>query len=315
MQLRPLGRTGLDASVLAFNARGLDARVCGDIDLDEAGAALALALDGGVNLVTVPSDIKTQAASAELLRRSERAGSVHLVSQLAPLIPHNLPSPHLHAQAVFPAAHIRQGVEATLKAFGAERLALVMLPAWQTEWTREGDWLETLRGLKTEGKIAGFGVAPFDHDPGAAHDVVEQGLVDAVEVMFNPFDPEAAEALFPVCLEKGAGVIVRSPLYGGAIAPGWGEADFPAGDWRTAFFYPEHREETRERVARLAADMAGARAAAEIAIRFALSHAAVSTVSVGMRARVHAGANLAAASLGPLDAQTLSRLSAHKWLC
>lgn len=313
MQLRPLGRTGLDVSALAFNARGLEARACPDVDLDEAGAALALALDGGVNLVTLPADPQALGAAAELLGRSGRAGSVHLVSQIPPLIPHNLPSPHLHARAVFPAAHIRQGVEATLKAFGAERLALAMLPGWQTEWTREGDWLETLRALKAEGKIAGFGVAPFDHDPGAAHDVAEQSLVDAVEVMFNPFDPEAAEALFPVCLEKGIGAIVRSPLYGGAIAAGWGESDFPPGDWRAAFFYPEHRDETRERVARLTADTAGATAGA--AIRFALSPAAVSTVSVGMRARAHVEANLAAARLGPLDAQTLARLAAHKWLC
>ena len=66
MQRRPLGRTGLDVSALAFNARGLDARACGDLDLDEAGAALALAVDKGVNVIVTPLDGEARAATADL---------------------------------------------------------------------------------------------------------------------------------------------------------------------------------------------------------------------------------------------------------
>ena len=217
---------------------------------------------------------------------------------------------------MFPAGHLLACVEAALRTFAVERLALLMLPAWQTEWSKEGAWRQTLQRLKEEGKIAAFGVAPFDHEPGAAREVVELAAVDCVEVMYNPFDPEAAADLFPACQEKGVGVIARSPLYAGAISPGWGEAPFPADDWRASFFYPEHRDETRERVQRLAADTASlGGTVTETALRFALSHPAVSTVAIGMRTRAHVEANLAAAELGPLDAETLKRLGAHKWLC
>jgi aryl-alcohol dehydrogenase-like predicted oxidoreductase len=134
--------------------------------------------------------------------------------------------------------------------------------------------------------------------------------------MYNPFDPEAAADLFPLAREKGVGVIVRSPLYGGAIAPGWGAAAFPPGDWRASFFYPDHRDETRDRVARLAGAVAAPdETVADLALRFALSHPAVSSVAVGMRTRAHVEANLAAAGRGALPPAVLEDLAAHKWLC
>jgi aryl-alcohol dehydrogenase-like predicted oxidoreductase len=316
MKRRRLGRTGLDVSVLAFNARGLDPAACRDIDLAEAGAALALALDGGVDVLATPAEGQAREAAADLLRRDGRARAVHILSHVPPLLPHTLPSPHLHANAVFPGAHIRAHAESVLKAFGVERLAVLFLPAWQPEWTREGDWLRTLQALKAEGKIAGFGVAPFDHDPGAACEAAQSGQIDCVEVMYNPFDPEAAADLFPLCREKGVGVVARSPLYGGALTAGWDEAVFAPGDWRAAFFYPEHRDETRERVAALAGEVSAPdETVADLALRFGLSHPAVSTVSVGMRARSHVQANLAAMARGPLPEGALARLSLYKWLC
>ena len=123
MQRSPLGRTGLDVSALSFNARGLDAAACADVDLDEAGAALALALDKGVNLILSPTDGEARAAAAGLLRRAGGGREVHIVCHAPPLIPHNLPSPHLYADAVFPAAHLRAAVEAALRTFAVERLA------------------------------------------------------------------------------------------------------------------------------------------------------------------------------------------------
>lgn len=313
MQHRRLGRTGLDVSVLTLNARGLDAGACKDLDLAVASAAFALALDGGVNAIAAsPAHGEAERLVGGMLRSAGRAGQVHVLSQVPPLTVQDLPSPHLHADHVFPGRHIRASTEASLKALGVERLAVQILPAWQAEWTREGDWLETCLALKAEGKIAGFGVAPFDHDPGAAMEVAGLGQIDCVEVMYNLFDPEAAEALFPLALEKDIGIIARSPLYGGAITPGWGAAPFPTADWRGDFFYPDHLAETRDRVAAL--EGAGG-SVSDLALRFALSHPAVSTVSVGMRTRGHVEANLAAAAKGPLPAGVLLDLAQHRWLC
>ncbi|HKB93462.1 MAG TPA: aldo/keto reductase, partial [Gaiellaceae bacterium] len=51
----------------------------------------------------------------------------------------------------------------------------------------------------------------------------------------------------------------------------------------------------------------------EIALRFCLSHPAVSTVIPGMRSVRNVEANVAAAERGPLDEETLAVLARHRW--
>ena len=52
----------------------------------------------------------------------------------------------------------------------------------------------------------------------------------------------------------------------------------------------------------------------EIALRFCLSHPAVTTVIPGMRSLESVNANVKAAQLGPLDEHQLARsLARHRW--
>lgn len=318
MQYRRLGRTGLKVSALALGSRSLDARAWATPDVEAAADALAFGFDAGINAITTsPAFGEAESLVGDLLRRTGRAGEVLVLSTLEPLIPQPLPSPHYHANDVYPARHIRASTEASLKALGVERLGLQQLPAWCPEWSNEGDWLETFHRLKDEGKIAGFGVATFDHDPGAALGAVDAGLVDSVQVMFNLFDPEASADLFPMCRERDVGVVVRSPLYAGALSQHimTGEP-FPPGDWRRDHFYPEHLAETRERVARLGALVSPPdRSVADLALRFCLSHPAVSTVAVGMGTRRHVEDSLRAMMSEGLSTDTLVALAPHRWLC
>lgn len=318
MQYRRFGRTGLKVSALTLGSRALDARAWATPDVEAAADAMAFGFEAGVNAVTTsPADGDAERLVGELLRRTGRAKEVLVLSTLEPLVPQPLPSPHYHADDVYPASHIRASTEASLKALGVERLGLQQLPAWCPEWSREGDWLETFHRLREEGKIAGFGVATFDHDAGAALGVVDDGAVDGVQVMFNVFDPEASADLFPLCLERGVGVVVRSPLYAGALSPKVLTGDpFPPGDWRRDHFYPEHLAETRERVARLEALVSPPDGSvADLALRFCLSHPAVSTVAVGMRTRENVEKALKVASEGPIASETLMALAPHRWLC
>jgi aryl-alcohol dehydrogenase-like predicted oxidoreductase len=51
----------------------------------------------------------------------------------------------------------------------------------------------------------------------------------------------------------------------------------------------------------------------ELALRFILSHPAVTTAIPGMRRRRHVGANLAISDRDPLDPAVVARLRAHRW--
>ena len=309
MRYRRLGRTGLDISICTL---GTAAR-----DRGEARNAWAIAFDQGVNAVELAAAAGIAEPLGRLLAEQGARDRVHVLARIPSLVPFDLPSPHILADRAYPGAHIVAQCEALLKALGVERLGLLLLPDWCPEWWHEGNWLETLAGLKEAGKVAGFGVSLFDHDIEAALEGPAGGLIDAVEVMYNIFDPHAAAELLPLCGRRDVGVIVRSPLYYGMLVPrSERPASFPADDWRGEFFFDVHLDETGHRADRLEhlASQAGI-SLSELALRFSVSHPAVSTVAVGTSSAAHLAANLAALERGPLTDEMLRALSAHRWLC
>jgi aryl-alcohol dehydrogenase-like predicted oxidoreductase len=141
-----------------------------------------------------------------------------------------------------------------------------------------------------------------------------EGLA-AVQVIYNIFDPTPAERLFPLCRERGIGIIARVPLdeggLTGAIAP---STTFPPGDYRAGYFAGDRPAQVAERVARLLPVVKREAATlVEGALRFCLSHPAVSTVIPGMRTEAHARANCAAGDKGPLSGALLAELARHAW--
>lgn len=316
MRLRRLGRTGLDISELTIGTATLATTAS---DTREASAMVALALECGVNAVEIDAgDREAASLLGGILRREGAGNRIHVIARTSSLVQVDLPSPHVPAQQAYPGWHIRAETEALLATLGVERLALQQLHAFCPEWRGEGDWHETFEHLRAEGKVAGFGVSLFDHDVEAGLAIVADGAIDAVEVMYNIFDQGAAAALLPLCHHHGVGVIVRSPLYFGALAPaaGGGVRDFPPGDWRSAYFFETHRRETEDRVRRLAREVEPPdRSISSLALRFCLSHPAVSTVAIGMRTPEQVEANVEALRHGPLDADKRASLAGHKWLC
>lgn len=302
MRLHSLGRTGIDVSALSFGTGALP-RACPR----EAAEAIACALDLGVNAFEVDAgdDASVALLSAGLARAQ---GGAHVFARAVSQVAFDLPSPHVRADQAWPGAALRAQVEGLLARLGIDRLALLQLHAWCPEWLHEGDWRETLVALRSEGKIAGFGVSLFDHDVDAALEAVASGAIDAVQIMVNILDPSAAETALPLCQRHDVGVIARAPLYFGAFAR---HLDFAPDDWRHRYFYPAHRAETAARVKALAAEVGPPLAPA---LRFVLAQPGVSTVAVGMRRRAQVEANVAAAA-GPLDDATCAVLARHKWLC
>lgn len=311
--LRRLGRQGPEVSACTIGTAPLAAP---GIDRREAAAMLALALERGVNAVELDA---AHGRVADLLGEAiARAGArqrIAVLTRVTPRVRFDLPSPHIPAHQAYPGRHIRAETEALLRTLGVERLGLQQIHAWCPEWLHEGDWLETLERLREEGKIASFGISLWDHDVEAAHEAVAGGAIGSVQLMYNLFDPQGAAALLPLCQQTETGVIARAPLYYGAFA--WDRApDFPPHDWRAAYFFDAHRRETFERVQWLARDTdPAAGSLAQVALRFALSHPAVTTVAVGMRTRTQLEANLDAIAHGPLAPEELHALAAHAWLC
>jgi len=315
MRVRGLGRTGISVSELTIGTATLAA----GRDPVEASAALALALERGINAIEIDAgDRATVGLLRAALAREGARNRVHVLARVPTLVPFDLPSPHVPAQQAYPGRHIRVETEALLRTLGVERLALQQLHGWCPEWLDEGDWRETLERLRDEGKIAGFGISLFDHDVDAGLEAVASGAIDSVEVMYNLFDQGAAAALLPLCRQHAVAAIVRSPLYFGALAPspGGGMRTFPREDWRRAYFFDAHRQETEARTRELAGRVQlPDRSLPDLALRFSLSHPAISTVAVGMHTRPQVEANVQAIRHAPLDAEKHASLAEHGWLC
>ncbi|MDI7277955.1 MAG: aldo/keto reductase, partial [Anaerolineae bacterium] len=92
------------------------------------------------------------------------------------------------------------------------------------------------------------------------------------------------------------------------------ETVFPEGDWRQSYFRGDRAREVYDRARALGWLIRGdVESLPEAAVRFCLSHPAVSTVIVGMRRPEHVRANVRAAEKGPLSPSDLERLKGHSW--
>jgi len=139
-------------------------------------------------------------------------------------------------------------------------------------------------------------------------------LVDAVQVIYSIFDQSPEDELFPACQELKIGVIVRVALDEGSLGGKMTkDTKFPPTDWRSGYFNPENLANTLERVDKLKQLLPSGMSLPEMALRFVLSHPAVSTTIVGMRKSEHVRDNTALSDKGALPLELLRELKQHRW--
>ncbi len=317
MNYRKLGRTELQVSEIGYGAWG----IAGDAWLgakdEESLKALNRAVDLGLNFIDTALAYG-EGHSERLVGKvvAERDENIYVATKVPPK---NLvwPAPAgLHPDEVFPGDYVRDCTEQSLKNLGVEALDVQQFHVWQDEWLGEGDWQEAVEDLKREGKIRSFGVSINDHQPANAVGLIETGLVDTVQVIHNVFDQSPEDELFPACQERGVGVIVRVPFDEGAltgnITP---ETEFDEGDFRNHYFRDERKQEVQQRVRAIISELgAGEDEIAEIALRYILSHPAVSTVIPGMRSVRNVERNMRVGDGEGLPEDQVRLLKNHRWV-
>jgi aryl-alcohol dehydrogenase-like predicted oxidoreductase len=206
--------------------------------------------------------------------------------------------------------------EQSLVNLGLETIDVQQFHVWSDEWVGQGDWMDAIEHLRSQGKIRYFGVSVNDHEPANALALVNSGTADTVQVIYNLFDQSPEDELFPAVLARNVGVIVRVPFDEGALTGKINpKTRFPEGDWRNNYFGGNRKEQVWERVQAIARDLGvTVDRFPEIALRFCLSQSATSTVIAGMRSLRNVDANVRAAELGPLSAEELEILRRHRWV-
>ena len=139
-------------------------------------------------------------------------------------------------------------------------------------------------------------------------------MVDSVQVIYNVFDQNPEDELFPACAEMDVAVIARVPFDEGTLTGTLTkESRWPEGDWRNTYFVPENLNASVERADALKPLVPSGMNMPEMALRFILSNPVVSTIIPGMRKIRHVESNIAASDAGPPSGELLAELSKHRW--
>lgn len=316
MRYRTLGRTGLATSEVGYGTWGMGGDAWKGGSDEDALAALRRSIELGVNFLDTALAYG-QGHSEKLIGRVLRGSgaAVLVASKIPPLDRHWPPQPGVGIEEVFPVRHIIESTEASLRNLGVETLDLQQLHVWNPEWLGQTEWVRTLEDLKRSGKIRFIGISVNAHQPDSVLSLIETGWIDSVQVIYNIFEQTPERNLFPLCLERNTGVIARCPLDEGSLTGAITlDTVFEPDDYRARYFGGARRAQVVKRVAALQEDLAGVpETLAEIALRFCLSHPAVSTVIPGMRRTRNVEANCRASDEGPLDPKVIDILRRHAW--
>ena len=215
---------------------------------------------------------------------------------------------------VFPADYIDEYANKSLENLGIATLDLLQFHVWEDEWAQDDRWWRAMASLRDQGLIGGIGVSVNRWEPTNVVETLRTGQVDAVQVIYNVFDQAPEDELFPLCQELDVAIIARVPFDEGSLTGTMTrDMKFPDGDWRNLYFCEENLGQTIDRVDALRADVPSGMTMPDLALRFILSNDTVSTVIPGMRSIAHVHSNIAASDAGPLDANVVERMRAHRW--
>jgi aryl-alcohol dehydrogenase-like predicted oxidoreductase len=318
MIYRTLGRTGLKVSLIGYGAWGVGGNQWRGHSEEEPHAALLRALELGVNLID--SALAYNEGNSERIvgRVVKESGSpVYLATKVPPK---NLTWPARAEFAigdVFPYQHIIDSTNQSLRNLGVECIDLQQLHVWNDVWVEREEWRRAAEDLKRSGKIRHFGISVSDHDPSTVLLACRTGLIDTVQVIYNIYDQSPEAELFPLCQELNIGVLARCPFDEGSltgkITP---ETEFDPAEFRAMYFRGERKREVYDRANALkqALEAAGVNEALpETALRFCVTHPAVSTVIPGMRQRRNVEQNLGTLAKGLLTEDVRQLLKTHAW--
>jgi aryl-alcohol dehydrogenase-like predicted oxidoreductase len=317
MKYRAFGRLNWQVSEIGFGAWAIGGTGWGKQEDADSIRALHAALDRGCNFIDTAQgygDGHSEKIIGQVLkdRKGER---IYVATKIPPKPGHWPPSPYDKIEERYSEAYLRERVEASLRALQTDCLDLLQLHSWTRAWNRNPTALEVLRALKREGKLCGIGISTPEQDQNSLVDLMRNGFLDAVQVIYNIFEQEPAAEFLPVAQEYKVGVIVRVVFDEGALTGKFTEqTKFAEGEFRNHYFAGDRLARTVRRVEKIKAIIGSSEPdMATAALKFALKPAAVSTVIPGMRNARQAELNCGVSDPAPMSDALAYQLRDHAW--
>lgn len=312
MRYRRFGNTDLELSEIVFGAlRFVDgAQARNDEDLGRR--ALLAALDAGVNTIHSSYEYGTRWALEKILSHHPRRHDLHHIIKV--------PTPD-YADAAFDEAAFRDHVETALRELKTDRIAIVQhlqrgVPK-DIIYDERGDperlarmaetnaaLAETKAAMQAEGKI-GY-VVTFPHTHGYAREAVASGTFDGMIAFWNLIETEMLDVMDD-CAARGMGVLSMRPYLQGLITDKRADRkSLSADDPKHEAAWDEHYKRFETVQASVGDEIDSW---TDAAIRFALSHPAITSVVVSLNNPEQVEAALDAADGNYFDRTFVERVA------
>ncbi len=314
MKLRRFGRLGWQVSEIGYGMWGAVAWSGGD--RGAVSTSLQRAVDLGCNFFDT-AYAYGDGASESLLGALVRANPRTRLYTATKIPPKSRRWPSRRGDTLddsYPPDYIEAQVRLSLKNAGLPSFDLIQFHTWEDAWLQDRRWLDKLHALRSEGLFTGIGISINRWEPWNGVEAVRAGVVDAVQVIYNIFDQNPEDQLFPACAAHDVGVIARVPFDEGTLTGTLTkQTRFPPDDWRSTYFVRENLEASVDRAEALRPLLPANTPMAEVALRFILANPTVATIIAGMRTPGHVEANIACSDRGPVPEALQQALRAHRW--
>lgn len=320
MHYRPFGKHGFECSEIGFGAWAIGGSWGTQADSDSV-AALNQALDLGCNFIDTAAGYgngRSEKIIGAVLR--ERTGSgkrehVFVATKTPPVAGIWPPSPYCRADERYPESYLRENLATRAANLGVQKVDLLQLHTWTRAWNRNPTPFKTLRQLQKEGLVGLIGVSTPEQDQNSVIDLIRDGWIDSVQVIFNFFEQEPAAELLDTAKECGVGVIVRVAFDEGVLTGKYTkETKFSSDDFRAKYFEGDRLARAIAHTEPIKADLANSGyTMPQAALKWVLAHPAVSVVIPGIRNVAQAEANCGVSDLPAMPDALVTRLRRHNW--
>jgi len=322
MRYRQFGRTGWEVSEIGYGMWGMAG--WSNSDDHESLQSLQTAVNRGCNFFDT-AYAYGEGRSENLLGQTVRANRDKRLFTATKIPPRNKQwpaRPEYTLQESFPPDHVEEFVHRSLESSGLESFDLMQFHTWEDQWLKDDRWFYKLDDLRSQRLINAIGLSLNRWEPWNGVQAVRTGQIDSVQVIYNIFDQNPEDDLFPACEEMNVAVIARVPFDEGTLTGTLTkDSKWPEGDWRNTYFVPENLSASVERADVLKKlleewnkEHSTKMSMPEMALRFILSNPTVSTIIPGMRKLSHVESNIAAGESGALPTDLLEELKKHRWV-
>jgi len=322
MKYRRFGRTGWEVSEIGYGMWGMAGWT--NSNDDESLQSLQAAVDQGCNFFDT-AYAYGNGRSESLLGQIVKANPGKRLYTATKIPPKNLKwpaTPEYTLMDSYPPDHVEEYVHRSLENAKLDQFDVMQFHTWSDEWMRDDRWLYRLDDMRSQKLINAIGISINRWEPWNGIRAVRSGQIDSVQVIYNIFDQNPEDELFPACREMDVAVIARVPFDEGTLTGTLTkDSTWPEGDWRNSYFVPENlipsveradavkkalEEWNRERSMNITMP--------ELALRFILGNDDVSTIIPGMRKLRHVESNIATSDAGPLPEELQEKMRGFRWV-